>query len=597
MKRIRVAGALLAITPLSLAQFFPAAPTGLTNITSKVNKQVQISYKETHICETTPGVKSYSGYVYLPGSVLADVGGFDINTFFLYVEARHNASTAPLGVYFAGGPGESSIYTGMASESGPCYVNVAGNDTTLNPWSFNNDVNMLFIDQPVQTGFSFDTLVNGTYNLTDEIIQPLDFNSSFAAYIDPLTSFGTFSTQDPLHTTNTTVSSGRAVWHFAEHWLSSFPKYTTSSDKISFWGNSYGGWWVPEAAAQFAKNIKTLPAKHPLKHRNMKFDTLGITNGCIDFEYGLTGFPQYAYNNTYGVHFYSEAQYNQAMENITSPGGALDLIRACRAAGLAGDPTFLGNNETVNEICEEAFAQSFSIISASDALNNRSAFDIAVHQPEPCTFDIAVTNYLNRPDVQEALGVPLNFTYDSNLMNAVYGFPVPQYAFLGTGDPVRQAGLPNLEYLLANGVKVTLVYGDRDYRCPWTGAETTAKAAKWAHQQGFHSAGYEKIQGVKGGRQGVVKQFGLLSFSRVFDAGHAVNAYAPEAVYRIFERAMSGKDIATGSKPAIAVGYHTTGPTDSWSWRNTLPADVPHTCMVEGNWTATNPWEPLLGPQ
>ncbi|KIW66658.1 hypothetical protein PV04_05969 [Phialophora macrospora] len=239
MRQICAAGSLLACLPLSFAQFFPQAPTGLTNTTSKVNSKVKISYKETTICDTTT---AYGGYVYLPGSILSDVGGFDINTYFLYVKARHNASTAPLAIYLAGGPGESSIYTALASESGPCYVNTAGNDTTLNPWAFNNYVNMLFIDQPVQTGFSFDKLVNGTFNLTDEIIRPLAFNASTAAaQIDPLTSWGTFPSQDPAHTTNTSVSSARAVWHFAEHWLASFPPYATSSSKISFWANSYGG--------------------------------------------------------------------------------------------------------------------------------------------------------------------------------------------------------------------------------------------------------------------------------------------------------------------------------------------------------------------
>jgi carboxypeptidase D len=201
-----------------------------------------------------------------------------------------------------------------------------------------------------------------------------------------------------------------------------------------------------------------------------------------------------------------------------------------------------------------------------------------------------VTKYLNRPDVQDALGVPLNFTYDSTLMNAVFGLPTP-YTILGTGDTVRQAGLPNLEYLLSNGVKIALAFGDRDYRCPWTGAEATAKAAAWAHRQGFLAAGYEKIQGISSGHQGVVKQYGLLSFSRILDAGHSVNAYAPEAIYRVFQRAMFGVDVATGTKQAVGVGYHTTGPKDSWGWRNKLPADVPHTCMVEGKWTESNPWD------
>lgn len=306
----------------------------------------------------------------MPESLLADVGGFDINTYFLYVEARHNAATAPLAIYFAGGPGESSIYTALASESGPCYVNVAGNDTTLNPWSFNNHVNMLFIDQPVQTGFSYDSLVTGTYNLTEEVILPLTYNSSQAAYTDATTSWGTFSSQDPSHTTNTTVSSARAVWHFAEHWLSSFPEYTTSSTKLGIWGNSYGGLWAPEVAARLSKNLKSLPAKHPLKSKRLVVDTLGVTNGCIDFENILSGFVEYAYNNTYGVRFLSESEYNQVMDNVTGAGGILDAIKTCRALGEQGDPDFMGNNQTVNEVCTEALSQALLAVGASDTLNN-----------------------------------------------------------------------------------------------------------------------------------------------------------------------------------------------------------------------------------
>jgi hypothetical protein len=101
-------------------------------------------------------------------------------------------------------------------------------------------------------------------------------------------------------------------------------------------------------------------------------------------------------------------------------------------------------------------------------------------------------------------------------------------------------------------------------------------------------AGYERIQGITGGSQAVVKQYGPLSFSRIFNSGHSVNAYAPEAVYLIFERATFGKDVVTGNETA-GPRYSTSGTTDSWGWRNTLPASVPRTRMVEGHWTNTNP--------
>ena len=87
--------------------------------------------------------------------------------------------------------------------------------------------------------------------------------------------------------------------------------------------------------------------------------------------------------------------------------------------------------------------------------------------------------------------------------------------------------------------------------------------------------------------RGLVKQYGKLSFTRVMDAGHAVSAYAPETVYRIFQCAMFGSDAATG-KTLARPCYHTTGPTDSW--RNTMPRQLPETCMVEGKFQAVNPW-------
>ena len=54
----------------------------------------------------------------MPGSSLADVGGYDMNSYFIYCEARTDPSTAPLAVYFAGGPGESSLYTALDGENG-----------------------------------------------------------------------------------------------------------------------------------------------------------------------------------------------------------------------------------------------------------------------------------------------------------------------------------------------------------------------------------------------------------------------------------------------------------------------------------------------
>ena len=139
-------------------------------------------------------------------------------------------------MYLAGGPGESSTYTALSGESGPCYVNFEGTDTIANPWSFNEHVNMLYIDQPVHSGYSYDQLVNATMNIIDNgLVVPLDSDQSPPKAVNASFGYGTFTSQKFAHTTKTTVQSARALWHFAEHWLSSFPGYKTSSNKIGIW--------------------------------------------------------------------------------------------------------------------------------------------------------------------------------------------------------------------------------------------------------------------------------------------------------------------------------------------------------------------------
>ena len=53
-----------------------------------------------------------------------------------------------------GGPGCSSEVA-LFGENGPCSVNAGGNDTIHNPYSWNAKSNLLYIDQPTGTGFSY----------------------------------------------------------------------------------------------------------------------------------------------------------------------------------------------------------------------------------------------------------------------------------------------------------------------------------------------------------------------------------------------------------------------------------------------------------
>jgi carboxypeptidase C (cathepsin A) len=89
-----------------------------------------------------------------------------------------------------------------------------------------------------------------------------------------------------------------------------------------------------------------------------------------------------------------------------------------------------------------------------------------------------------------------------------------------TGDFVRGHGLQALGTLLNKGVKVALMYGDRDYQCNWLGGEAISLAINSTLSSSFAKAGYANIETNSSYVGGLVRQHGNLSFSRVFQAGH-----------------------------------------------------------------------------
>lgn len=84
----------LQISPRQL----PAEPEGVQTIVSPSG--VNITYKEPGICETTPGVKSYSGFVNLAPNV---------HSFFWFFESRRDPANDPITLWLNGGPGSDSL--------------------------------------------------------------------------------------------------------------------------------------------------------------------------------------------------------------------------------------------------------------------------------------------------------------------------------------------------------------------------------------------------------------------------------------------------------------------------------------------------------
>jgi carboxypeptidase D len=497
---------------------FPPQPEGVTTKQLQHIPGASISYKETSICETS--AKAWAGYVHLPSSVLADIETdepYNISMFFWYFEAREDPRNAPTTIYLAGGPGEPGV-SGALSDGGPCTVNPNSNSTTNNPYSWNTYVNMLYIDQPVSTGFSYTKQVKSTLNLmflgdplTETGITPFEAYDGAVPPQNTTFNYGVFSEQNPQKTANSTVTAAKTIWHFSQAWFSSFPEYNTCKKEVIIFGNSYGGFYVPVTAGYFVEQNAKI-AMGQLDGTVIPIDTVGWTNGCTDLLVQGEWYPDQAYNNTYGLEVVPKDIYEEMKHNFTKPGGCRDQIELCRELGDKYDPEQLNTNATVNKVCVTATEYCYGYVAgAYGALSNRSVFDMAHLDPDPWP-TVHWYGYLTQEWVLKDLGVPVNFSSYSLLDNNPF--------FYTTGDPMRTNGRKPMEYLLDQGVKVAMIYGDRDYRCPWNGAEKLSLAAAWSGAEDFGKAGYEYVQTNASYQGGVVRQYGNFSFTRVFEAGH-----------------------------------------------------------------------------
>lgn len=91
-----------------------------------------------------------------------------------------------------------------------------------------------------------------------------------------------------------------------------------------------------------------------LSPSEIKLDTLSIHNGCSDIITQGSFYPEFAYNNTYGVHVINKEQYESAKNNFTKSGGCLEMVMECKEQAEKYDPENFGNNAEVNAVCAKA---------------------------------------------------------------------------------------------------------------------------------------------------------------------------------------------------------------------------------------------------
>ncbi|RVX75733.1 hypothetical protein B0A52_00089 [Exophiala mesophila] len=484
-----------------------------SNLTTKVgNANITVRYKEVPpgICEQDPDVKSYAGY--------ADVAPGE-HIFWWFFESRNiDPEDAPLTIWINGGPGSSSMI-GLFQELGPCTISPHG-EPLDNPYSWSNVTNIIFIDQPTQVGFSYSEAVPAyTDPNSGYLVQlPNDTCPEFASDWD----CGTFSYWNQSLTANSTPAAAPNMWKTLQGFIGAFPQYARE-----------GVYFTTESEYFLEQNAKNISGAAPINLEGVLIGN-GWYDPLIQYEafYNFSVFP----GNTYDYDPLNQTVKDQWYLNLYGKGNCYDQTVDC-------------NTRKINSICATADDFCFQQVeSLYDIYLERDEYDFRYLTPNPFP-PIYYVDYLNTPEVQEAIGAYVNFTEGNDAVWA---------AFVSTGDDDRELGLTaSTKKLLESNVSVTMYYGDADYVCNWIGGEVVADRVQ---AKGYDNAGFVNITSSDGVVHGQVKQSGLFSFVRIYESGHLVPFFQPLVSLEMLDRAINGLDIATGTVDiGRTPGYLTNG--------------------------------------
>lgn len=172
-------------------------------------------------------VKQYSGYL--------DDEENDKHLFYWFFESRNDPKNDPVILWLNGGPGCSSL-TGLFLELGPASIDKKIR-LVNNPHSWNANASVIFVDQPVNVGYSY----SGS-------------------------------------SVSNTVAAGKDFYALLTLFFQQFPEYAKQDFHIA--GESYAGHYIPVFTSEILSH----------KKRNINLKSVLIGNGLTD---GLTQYEYY----------------------------------------------------------------------------------------------------------------------------------------------------------------------------------------------------------------------------------------------------------------------------------------------------------------
>lgn len=351
----------------------------------------------------------YSGYINVDDESQKSL-------FYWFFEAAEDPASKPLVLWLNGGPGCSSIAYGLAEEIGPFHVNPDGKSLYLNPYSWNQAANILFLDSPVGVGFSFSNNSNDLLNNGDK-------------------------------------STAKDSLTFLQKWFKRFPRYSGCDFYIT--GESYAGHYVPQLAQAIVQAQKLTGDKSI----NIKGYMVG--NALTDDFHDHLGLFQFMW----ATGLISDQTFKQL--NILC-----DFDSFIHSSDKCNKILDIASNEFGNIDPYSIFTPSCpasATFSRNKLLKRMHSVARMGEKYDPCT-EKHSTIYFNLPEVQKALHVnpafaPKKWDTCSDVVNNNWK------------DSPRSV-LPIYHELINHGLRIWIFSGDTDAVIPVTSTRYSIDALK-----------------------------------------------------------------------------------------------------------------------
>ena len=478
---------------------------------------LRVTSPPSHLCDSS--VRSYSGYLDVDVDKLREHDlepsshkdgnkhprGTMEHFYFWAFESRNDPKTDPVVLWLNGGPGCSS-FTGLLMELGPCNaVNPKHNNgrpaTERNPWAWNNNATLIFLDQPVGVGYSY----NSWTDKSRKDKPPARVYSTPAAARDA----SAFLHLLAMHAGKEIFGTDRDIYDGETGELirakGSYPSFHIA-------GESYGGRYIPLIANQILEDNERALAHPEHGIQPLPLKSVLIGNGITSPKHQYPAYVSYTCTNASGtpdgVPLLPQQTCDKMYQAIPV---CLTLVEKCNRLSSHYDSLACQTAETY---CEGSLASPY------DSLN-KSPYDW--QHPADYAEEEWVAAFLNDPSTQKALGVDRRGPGDKHdgvfigCSDAVYK------NFAKTGDGARESTWA-VRNILEKGIKVLTYSGKRDFICNYVGNRDWAEELEWSGGDQFRKQQLQPwfVDPHNAKRGGDFKSFDKFTYLTVESAGHFV---------------------------------------------------------------------------